>query len=157
MKRIAWQFGLLAAALLILLQLGKYSLYAYPGRQEVWLTALAAAFVAFGVWLNRWMRPPREHRSSPSSTEAAPEAAHKATSAGLSPTPTRSPDELGISKREFDVLEQVAMGKSNKEIAEALFISENTVKTHVSNLLVKLDAKRRTQAVSRAQALNLIP
>ena len=65
-------------------------------------------------------------------------------------------EKLGISKREYEVLEQIALGKSNKEIADTLFISESTVKTHVSNLLVKLDAKRRTQAVSKAKELSIL-
>ncbi|MCB0837618.1 MAG: response regulator transcription factor [Bacteroidetes bacterium] len=65
-------------------------------------------------------------------------------------------NELGISKREYEVLEQISQGKSNQEIAETLFISENTVKTHVSSLLVKLDAKRRTQAVSHAKEMGIL-
>jgi DNA-binding CsgD family transcriptional regulator len=66
-------------------------------------------------------------------------------------------DQLGISKREYEVLELMAKGLSNQEIADALFVSLNTVKTHSSNLFVKLDAKRRTQAIQRAKELSLIP
>lgn len=57
---------------------------------------------------------------------------------------------LGISKREYEVLELIAKGHSNLEIANSLFVSENTIKTHISNLLLKLHAKRRTQAVKIA-------
>ncbi len=66
-------------------------------------------------------------------------------------------EELGLSKREYEVLCQVALGLSNKEIATQLFVSESTIKTHVSNLLVKLDAKRRTQAIQIAKKLRIIP
>lgn len=66
-------------------------------------------------------------------------------------------EELGLSKREYEVLCQIAIGLSNKEIADKLFVSENTIKTHVSNILVKLDAKRRTQAVQIAKQLSIIP
>jgi ATP/maltotriose-dependent transcriptional regulator MalT len=66
-------------------------------------------------------------------------------------------DKLGISKREHEVLLLMAEGLSNQEIADKTFVSVNTVKTHVSNLLLKLDAKRRTQAVIRARELTLIP
>jgi len=66
-------------------------------------------------------------------------------------------DKLGISKREYEILELIAMGCSNQEIADRAFVSVSTVKTHVSNLFVKLDVQRRTQAVKKAKELNLIP
>ena len=65
--------------------------------------------------------------------------------------------QLGISNREYEVLLEIAKGLSNKEIANRLFISESTVKTHVSNVLIKMDAKRRTQAISIAKSLAIIP
>ena len=65
-------------------------------------------------------------------------------------------NRLGISKRELEVLELMAQGLSNQEIADKLFVSLNTVKTHSANLFIKLDAKRRTQAVQRAKDLQLI-
>jgi ATP/maltotriose-dependent transcriptional regulator MalT len=65
--------------------------------------------------------------------------------------------ETGISKREHEVLELMAKGLTNQEIADKLFVSLNTVKTHTANLFIKLDAKRRTQAIQRAKELQLIP
>jgi ATP/maltotriose-dependent transcriptional regulator MalT len=65
--------------------------------------------------------------------------------------------ELTITKRELEILTLIANGMSNREIAEKLFVSENTVKTHSSRLLDKLSARRRTQAVQRAKELGLIP
>jgi NarL family two-component system response regulator LiaR len=64
--------------------------------------------------------------------------------------------DLGITKRELEILELIARGMSNREIAEKLFVSENTVKTHSSRLLDKLSAKRRTQAVQIAKEMGLI-
>ena len=64
--------------------------------------------------------------------------------------------DLGITKRELEILELIAQGMSNREIAEKLFVSENTVKTHSSRLLDKLSAKRRTQAVQIAKEMGLI-
>ena len=82
----------------------------------------------------------------------------------LQPVPTREfvmdtarLDQLGITAREFEILELIAAGMSNREIAEKLFVSENTVKTHSSRLFDKLSAKRRTQAVQIAKELRLIP
>ena len=64
---------------------------------------------------------------------------------------------LGITPREFEILELIAGGLSNREIASRLFLSENTVKTHASRLLDKLNARRRTQAVQIAKEKGLIP
>lgn len=64
--------------------------------------------------------------------------------------------ELGISKREYEVLCEIALGLSNTEIAQKIYVSESTVKTHISNLLLKLNARRRTEAVRIARELNII-
>lgn len=65
--------------------------------------------------------------------------------------------DLGITKRELEILALMAQGMSNREIAEKLFVSENTVKTHSSRLFDKLSAKRRTQAVQIGKEMGLIP
>jgi DNA-binding NarL/FixJ family response regulator len=70
--------------------------------------------------------------------------------------PEEACKRLAITPREYEVLKLLANGHSNFEISQALFISESTVKTHVSNLMTKLDAKRRTQVVRKAQELGLL-
>jgi len=65
--------------------------------------------------------------------------------------------ELGITKRELEILSLIAGGLSNREIAEKLFVSENTVKTHSSRLFDKMSVKRRTQAVQMGKEVGLIP
>lgn len=65
--------------------------------------------------------------------------------------------ELGITKRELEILGLIAGGLSNREIAEKLFVSENTVKTHSSRLFDKMSVKRRTQAVQMGKEVGLIP
>jgi DNA-binding CsgD family transcriptional regulator len=69
----------------------------------------------------------------------------------------RELEKLGITPRELQILEHIASGKSTREIAETLFVSENTVKTHAGRLFEKLNAKRRTQAVHEGKRLRLIP
>ena len=64
--------------------------------------------------------------------------------------------ELGITPRELEILEHIASGMSTREIAAALFVSENTLKTHASRLFDKLSVNRRTQAVQVAKSLGLI-
>jgi ATP/maltotriose-dependent transcriptional regulator MalT len=65
--------------------------------------------------------------------------------------------ELAVTPRELEILDLIANGMSNREIAEKLFVSENTVKTHSSRLFDKLGAKRRTQAVQLGKEFGLIP
>jgi ATP/maltotriose-dependent transcriptional regulator MalT len=78
------------------------------------------------------------------------------------PTGPFAPDEnrineLGVTPRELEILGLIAAGLSNREIADRLFVSENTVKTHSSRLFDKLGAKRRTHAVQLGKQARLIP
>ena len=136
MKRTILLFASLIVALLVLFQLGKYSLVMNSGATE-WIMALVAVlFFAIGVVLNRRT----QKKDTLESGTADPEQLQT----------------LGISKREYEVLLLIAEGRSNREIADQLFVTESTIKTHVSNILLKLDAKRRTEALVRARELNLI-
>ena len=65
--------------------------------------------------------------------------------------------QLSISKREHEVLILMAQGLSNQEVADKLFVSLNTIKTHSSKLFEKLNVQRRTQAVQEAKKLGLVP
>jgi len=136
MKRTIVLFASMIVALLILFQLGKYSMVMNTGATEWILAIVAVLFFAIGVVLNRRTRK-KETLSSGTADPAQLQ-------------------NLGISKREYEVLLLIASGHSNKEIADQLYVTESTIKTHVSNILVKLDAKRRTEALVRARELNLI-
>lgn len=103
---------------------------------EVLIAGVAVVFLFIGLYINK----------------------KRANSLLTKPTevdPTKI-KQLGISDREYQVLLEISKGLSNKEIGEKLYVSESTVKTHVSNLLVKLNAKRRTQAIQRAKELHII-
>jgi NarL family two-component system response regulator LiaR len=100
---------------------------------------LAVIFTAIGVYLGlKWTR--KQHVS------AAPFAVDGAKAR-----------EVGLTPREQEILGLIAKGMSNREIGEALFVSENTVKTHSSHLFEKMQVKRRVQAVQRGRELGLIP
>jgi DNA-binding CsgD family transcriptional regulator len=103
---------------------------------ETYLVLIAIAFMGLGVWVGArlFRRPP-----------AAP----------FEPN-TRVRETLGVSDREYEVLALLAQGRSNKEIAKQLDVSPNTVKTHVASLFEKLEAKRRTEAISRARELGIL-
>lgn len=102
-----------------------------------YVVIIALAFVALGVWIGRTLRP----ASAPAQVERD----------------ERAIAELGLTAREMGVLELLACGQSNKEIARSLDVSPNTVKTHLRRVFEKLDVQNRTQAVRKAQELNLLP
>lgn len=104
---------------------------------ELYIVIIAAAFTGLGIWVG--------HRLTSRRGAASFQRNEKAL---------RS---LGISDREYDVLLLLARGHSNREIAEKLFVSANTVKTHLAHLYDKLDVSRRTQAIHKSKALRLIP
>ncbi len=126
----------MVVALLALFQLSKYSLLTGNSAIETVIAVIAIIFFVIGVIINKRVL----HKQKVLTQEID----HKKI------------QELGLSKREYEVLCQIAAGLSNKEIADKLFVSESTIKTHVSNLLVKLDAKRRTQAIQIAKELQII-
>lgn len=155
MKRVAIRFGLLAVALILLMQLSKYSLLT-RGLKDEFLTAFfAVLFIGFGIIASKLIFKPKSKSKITTKTNTNIKAIHSPNGQHDKPDLARI-EALGISKREYEVLGQMALGKSNREIADQLFISESTVKTHVSSLLVKLDAKRRTQAVNIAKEIRII-
>jgi DNA-binding NarL/FixJ family response regulator len=105
---------------------------------DVFVTLIAVAFLVLGAWLGA-----RLFRSAPG--PAAFDGNPKAL------------ETLGISPRELAVLQELAAGRANKEIAQRLAVSPNTVKTHAARLFEKLGAKRRTDAINRARELGLLP
>ena len=136
MKRTILIFTALIVALFSLMQLGKYVLVQNSSSAEWIIAGIAIAFFFIGILINR------------KSQQKETLKAGKASSRQLS--------KLGLSKREYEVLIHLSEGHSNKEIADLLFVTESTIKTHVSNILLKLDARRRTEAIAKALELDLI-
>lgn len=137
MKRTILIFAALIVALLILFQLSKYSYASGDTSIELTIAVIAVIFFFIGIYINK--------KSSAQLVAREKQIDNKKL------------EQLGLSKREYEVLLEISQGLSNKEIATKLFVSESTIKTHVSNLLVKLDAKRRTQAIQKAKTLRILP
>jgi len=115
---------------------------------EIYSGLIAALFAGVGIWLGLTLTRTKEVvvvREVP------------VLVAGLFVRDERKVSELGITPRELEILERIAAGMSTREIAAALFVSENTVKTHASRLFDKLTVNRRTQAVEAGRRLRLIP
>jgi DNA-binding CsgD family transcriptional regulator len=141
--------ALLAAGALGLTWLQHHFLmHGYPGEAFAGLASLI--FLILGLWVSAWHfgRPPPPAVLEP----AAPDAQGPAS--GAAP-PFRG--AAGVSSREWEVLQLLAAGNSNKEIARHLGVSPNTIKTHVSRLFEKLRARRRTEAIARARELGMLP
>jgi DNA-binding NarL/FixJ family response regulator len=136
MWRIILVYGALLGVAALALQWVEFQLLvrAHPG--ELYVGLLAAGFMALGIWIGMRLMPRR-------------------------PAEAFTPNEqvrgtLGISDREFEVLELLAAGRSNKEIAATLSVSPNTVKTHVAKLYSKLEVTRRTEAILKARELGML-
>ncbi len=150
MRRPVLLFGLVGGLLVAALRLIEYRWLLVEHSVEIYGALIAAIFAGAGIWIGSRVtrRPPVVVATSASTTVAS------TTDFVRDDERVRS---LGITPRELEILEWIAEGLSNKEIAARAFVSENTVKTHSSRLLAKLGAARRTQAVSLAKSLQLIP
>lgn len=143
MRSMIIGFGLMVLCMLVLFKIAEVNFTMGNVRLEVIVAIAAMIFFFIGLYFN--------HRENKQQTQSSPPASNNAA----------APDyeqikRLGLSQREHDVLVKMAEGLSNQEIASQLFLSESTIKTHVSNILFKLDAKRRTQAVQVAKQLKIV-
>ncbi|MBS1664010.1 MAG: response regulator transcription factor [Bacteroidetes bacterium] len=146
-------YGLAMAVLLFLLKWFEWKWIILDHSLEIYSGALALLFTGVGVWAAlKLARPKVKTVIVEKEVLVHPEPAP--------PTPfTTDPDQLarlGLSARELEVLQLMAEGLSNQEIAARLFVSLNTVKTHSSNIFTKMDVKRRTQAIEQAKKLKII-
>ena len=142
MRRTVFLYGIAMAALLGLLKLVEYRYVVRDIPLEFYIGAVAVMFTGLGIWAGLRLTRPRIVEVRVAGPFERDDAAVK---------------KLGISKREFEVLELIAAGLSNQDIADRLFVSNSTVKTHVSNVLAKLDASRRTEAIAKAKEMRIIP
>jgi DNA-binding NarL/FixJ family response regulator len=137
MVKYAVVYGLALAAGAFVLQWLQYNYITKVFAPEIYIALIALGFTGLGIWAGARLTP---------KTVAGPFARNEAALKAL-----------GLTEREVKVLELLAAGSANKEIARVLDISPNTVKTHIANLFQKLEAQRRTQAIQKARELRLIP
>jgi len=148
MKRHILLYGLIGGLLIAALKWTEYRLLVIEHSIEIYGGLIAATFAVLGIWLGLKLTGRQERvviKEVPVPTGAS------------FVLDDQKREALGITPRELEILELIAQGMSNREIAEKLFVSENTVKTHSSRVFDKLGAKRRTQAVQLGKKLRLIP
>lgn len=131
-------YGIALATGAVALQWLEYQIWARAHAGTIYVALVGVAFMGLGVWVGR-----RLMQSEPRASTFSPNE--------------RAQASLGITKRERQVLQMLADGRSNKEIARHLRLSPNTVKTHVANLFEKLRVARRTEAILLARDLGLVP
>ena len=156
MKKHLLIYGLCGGLLIVLLKVIEYRFLVIERSIEIYGGLIALLFASMGIWLGLKLTKKKE-------TIVVKEVPVEVPVEVI--VPAREPfvldqtrqHQLGITGREMEILHLIAGGLSNREIAEKLFVSENTVKTHSSRLFDKLSAKRRTQAVQIAKEMRLIP
>jgi len=138
-------YGIALGLLLLLMQYFQYRLVFIRHTESVYTGLVAAVCCIVGIWAGNKIAG-KWHKTPESPVQEPP------------PKPSNDQvlADLNITPREFEVLQLIAEGLSNREIAERLFLSLNTVKTHTSNVFSKLDVQRRTQAIQKAQKLGLM-
>lgn len=137
MIRTVILWGLVLAGGALALQWLEFQYLVRAFSRDIYIAVIGTLFAAGGVWVG-WRLTTR-----PSPDRFELNAAAQAS--------------LGLTGQEMRVLEKLAAGQSNKEIARALGLSPNTVKTHLAKLFAKLEVRRRTQAIGKARELRLIP
>lgn len=141
-------YGLIGGVLIALLKVLEYKHFVRAYPTEIYGGLVAVIFSALGIWFG--VRLARGREVVVVKEVRVPEG-------GPFVLDTEKLEELGITRREHEILGLIAEGLSNREIGEKLFVSENTVKTHSSRLFVKLGVNRRVQAVQKGRELGLIP
>lgn len=146
MRVVLW--GLVGGVLIVLLKIIEYKHFVHAYPAEVYGGLLAVIFTVVGVYLGRrWSR----------AREVVVVQEVRLPEGGPFELDAEKLEELSITQREHEILGLIAEGLSNREIAERIFVSENTVKTHAYRLFEKLGVKRRVQAVRRGRELGLVP
>jgi two-component system, NarL family, response regulator LiaR len=149
-------YGFSLALLFLILKLIEYRLLIIDHSFEIYAGSIAALFTLLGIWLSRRIFSSKKETRIIEKETIVEKQVFIAT-----PYPfilnQKALEEAEISARELEVLQLIAKGLSNQEIASALYVSVNTIKTHITNLFYKLEVTRRTQAVEKAKKLSIIP
>lgn len=141
-------YGISFAILIVLVRWLEIRFIIMQHAFEIYAGAIALIFTMLGIWLALKLSRPKVE------TKIVEKEVFKAVATFEFNQPAF--EELGLSKRELEVLQLMATGLSNQELADQLFVSLNTIKTHISRLFEKLEVKRRTQAIEKAKKLALI-
>jgi NarL family two-component system response regulator LiaR len=150
MTRHVLLYGLIGGILIAAVKWTEYRFLVVEHSIEIYGGLIAAMFATLGIWLGLKL-------TAKAPTVVVKEVPGAPPGGGAFIPNDQKRNDLGITPREFEILRLIAQGMSNREIAEHLFVSENTVKTHSSRVFDKLGARRRTQAVQFGKEFGLLP
>jgi two-component system, NarL family, response regulator LiaR len=162
MKKTLLIYGLFLAFLSILLKTTEYWFWVKLNAFEIYGVLIALIFLGAGLWLGSRLNQKIKEKPNLSEIDKTYNDIPSIDTEGVLKTESvvkideKMLGQLGISKREYDVLTLLGRGMSNQEIADTLFISQNTVKTHTSRLFEKLEVKNRTHAIIKSKELGII-
>jgi NarL family two-component system response regulator LiaR len=142
-------YPLSMGALVFLLKWLHWNILIVNNAMDLYVGLIAVFFTILGTWISRQLVKPKTETVVVEKEVLVPVQEFVMNERELK--------KLNLTDREWDALQLIAQGKSNSEIADQLFLSVSTVKTHVSNLFIKMDVKRRTQALEKAKRLKIIP
>lgn len=148
MTKTALLFGVCLAIILGLLKWFEYMFYARDLVLEAYIGILGIFCTILGGWIGWKLTRPKRILHNEFRTENGD---------AFSVNGFATENNFGLSPREYEVLQLIAKGHSYQEIADQLFLSITTVKTHASNIFSKMNVRRRTQAVMVAQKSGLLP
>jgi DNA-binding CsgD family transcriptional regulator len=141
-------YGVLLAIFVFLLKWIQWKFLIVENSIELYVGLVSVFFTVLGIWIAQQLNKPKVE--------------YKIVEKEVLVYPTDTLDQqaledLNLSSREYEILQLIAKGMSNGEISQHIFLSLSTVKTHVSNLFLKMEVKSRTQAIEKAKRLRIIP
>ena len=144
-------YGVVLALLIFILKWLQWKFLIVDNSLEIYIGLIAVFFTTLGIWVATQVtgKPKVQTVIVEKEVYVTPAEEHAINEEALK--------KLQLSTREYEVLQLLTKGCCNAEIAENLFLSVSTIKTHVSNLFVKMDVKSRTQAIEKAKRLKITP
>jgi two-component system, NarL family, response regulator LiaR len=141
-------YGLILAVLVFVLKWLQWKFLIVDNAIDIYIGLIAVFFTILGIWLASQLTRPKVEKIFIEKEITLPKEKN------ISPN-KEALEKFNLTNREYEVLQLIVMGHSNDEIAESLFISLSTVKTHISNLYEKMNVKRRAKAIEMARRLGI--
>jgi len=142
-------YGLILAVLVFVLKWLQWKFLLVDNAIDIYIGLIAVFFTVLGVWVATQLTKPKIEKVVVEREVFIPQSVEFTIN-------TLELEKLNLTNREYEILQLIAKGHSNADIADQLFLSISTVKTHVSNLYVKMDVKRRGQAIEKAKRLRIV-
>lgn len=148
--RSIFLYGILMALLVFSLKWLQWKYLVADYSLEIYVGLIAVFFTILGIWVATQLARPKVQTVIVEKPIYVPQEETFVVN-------TKELEKLNLSNREYEVLQLLTQGLSNTDIADKLFLSLSTIKTHVSNVLAKMDVKSRAQAIEKAKRLKITP